>query len=306
MQDLQAEKSRLYQQGKAKQAEARKINHDITNLDSQEGQRLQRLAQIEADAATAYKWLQDNRNDFEKEVFGPPMLTCSVKDKRYSNHVQSVLHKDDFVCFIAQTTNDHKKLTDQFYTKQNLAVAVRTITTDLSAFRTPIARENLAELGLDGYVLDFIEGPKPVLAMLCSEKKIHLTGVSLNEINDQQYQKLVDGEVINSFATGKTFSRITRRREYGPGATSTFTRTIPQGKFWTDEPVDDSVKTELQQKLENCNRERGELATQYKELEDKIKTLQQESQDVDAEVVRSTYLEPSCRIELTLHPETPE
>lgn len=255
-------------------------------MDSQEGQRFQKLAHTDRDAAEAYKWLQEHQGDFEKEVFGPPMLTCSVKDKRYSDHVQSVLQRDDFLCFTTQTKNDHKKLTDQFYNKQKMAVAVRTITADLSSFRSPIAREQLGELGLDGYALQFIEGPSPVLAMLCSEKKIHVTGVALNEVNERQYQKLNDGQVINSFATGKTISRIVRRREYGPGATSTMTKMIQPGKYWTDKPVDGSVKAGLQQQLQERERERQELAEQCRQLDAKRTALNEQCKDVRDEIVR--------------------
>lgn len=237
------------------------------------------------DAHQAYLWLQANKHEFEKEVFGPPMLMCSVKDKRYSDQVQSSLHKDDFLCFTAQTKNDHKKLTDQFYNKAKLAVTVRTITTDLASFQPPIARESLGQLGLDGYALDYIDGPSPILAMLCSEKKIHTAGVSLKEVNDQQYQRIVDGEIINSFVTGRTLYRVSRRKEYGPGATSTITRTIHPGLFWKDEAVDGSVKAEMEQRLHGCELEHKELYAQGKALAQKRKALTQQIQEAEEELV---------------------
>lgn len=289
LRETAAERDRITQQGKAKVHEREQIKMELSNLDSQEGQRLQLLRKLDYDAHAAYKWLQDHRDDFEKEVFGPPMLACSVQDKRYSDHVQSVLSKDDFLCFTAQTKNDHKKLTDHFYNQQKLAVTVRTITADLSSFRPPLPREQLGQFGLDGYALDYIEGPSPILAMLCSEKRIHLTGVSLKEIDERQNEKLTDGGIINTFATGKTFSRIIRRKEYGPGATSTTTKMINPGRFWTDEPVDGSVKTGLQQQLQTCDREIAELRAQLHELNGRREALDQQSQDATAEMVTGIY-----------------
>lgn len=305
MRENTAEQERLRQLARVTREERENIQAELQNLGSKEGQRLQQLERADRDAAAAYKWLQDHRNDFEKEVFGPPMLICSVKDKRYSNHVQSSLQRDDFLCFTAQTKNDHRKLTDQFYNKQKLAVAVRTITADLSSFRSPIPREGLRELGLDGYALDFIEGPGPVLAMLCSEKRVHLTGVALNETNEGHYQKLSDGEVINSFATGKTFYRITRRKEYGPGATSIISRTIQPGKWWTDEPVDGSVKAELEKRLQESQREYDELHGQNKELQAKRQALDEESKRIRNEIVRVNIEFPD-HPELTLRLGAPE
>lgn len=221
------------------------------------------------------------------------MLTCSVKDKRFSDQVQSALQRDDFLCFTAQTKNDHKKLTDQFYQEMKLAVAVRTITSDLSSFHPPLPREGLGQFSLDGYALDYLDGPRPILAMLCSERKIHLTGVSLHDINDQQYQKLIDGQTINTFITGKTSYRITRRKEYGPGATSTTTKTIQPGNFWTDEPIDGSVKAELQEQLRKCQIAAQEFRSHMDELKAKRDNLNRQILDVKEEKV--TWMLKSCR-----------
>lgn len=245
------------------------------------------LRRINPEIAKAYDWLQENKSEFEKEVFGPPMLNCSVKDKRYFDQVQVALQSDDFLCFTAQTRNDHKKLTDHFFKKLSVAAAVRTIMTDLSAFRPSIPQANLKEMGLDGYALDFLEGPAPVLAMLCSEKKIHLTGVALREMSDEQYQAISDDERINSFATGKTYYRITRRREYGPGATSTISKTIQRGRFWSDEPIDAAAKAELEQRRTELQEEVNELREEFKAVTERIKQLGEQTKKVEEKMVRS-------------------
>lgn len=280
--------------GTEKRTELQSVRREVNTLDSQEGQRLQQLKRSSPEAAKAYEWLQDHRDQFDKEVFGPPILTCSMKDKRYSDHVQVVLQQDDVLCFTAQTKNDHKKLTDHFFKTLNVAVPVRTIMTDLSNFRPPVPPEHLKDLGLDGYAVDFIEGPEPVLAMLCSEKKLHLTGVALKEISDQQFKVLNDGEKISSFATGKTYYRITRRREYGPGATSTMTKTIQAGRYWTDEPVDAGAKAGLEQRQNELRDEVEQLTKQFREIKEKLGALAEQAKEIEAERVRSPVL--SCQI----------
>lgn len=220
-------------------------------------------------------------------MFGPAFLNCSMKDKRYSNHVQSSLQKDDLFCFTAQTRNDHRKLTDGLFNKLNAAVPIRTILADLSSFRPPLPREHLSDLGIDGFALDFVEGPSPVLAMLCSEKKLHLTGVALNDINDEQYQRLSDGEKINSFATGKIYHRITRRREYGPGATSTITKNIQQGRWWTDEPVDVAAKAELEQRLKGLQHEIAEIKQEFEAVKAEQEGIDEQIDSTKEEKVNS-------------------
>ncbi|KAK2600911.1 hypothetical protein N8I77_010409 [Diaporthe amygdali] len=279
-QELHTAMAELKERGKANHQEKGRIQRELDNLNSQEGQRFLQLRKAEPEVATAWEWLQENGDKFEKQVFGPPMLTCSMKDKRYANHVQSLLQRDDFLCFTAQTRNDHKLLTDQFFTSMKLAVTVRTVTTDLSSFRSPIPQENLGTMGLDGYALDFVEGPEPVLAMLCSEKKLHLTGVALKDISEEQYQRIIEDEVFNSFATGSTMYRITRRREYGPGATSTMSRTIRPGTYWTDEPLDMAAKNELEQRLQQCQTDFAEMKRTNEEYKAKMAALNEKEDEI--------------------------
>ncbi|PSR93839.1 structural maintenance of chromosome complex subunit SmcA [Coniella lustricola] len=283
--ELETTKTELRRQGSRAQAERNAVDQEIRNLDSQEGQRLMHLKKISREVADAYDWLQQHKSEFEKEVFGPPMLSCSVKDKKYSDHIQMGLQRDDFLCFVAQTRADHKKLTQELFQKQNLAVSVRTILTDLSTFRPPLSQEALQGLGLDGYAIDYLEGPRPVLAMLCSEKKLHLTGVGLEELNDEQYQTIRHGAKINSFASGKTYYRINRRKEYGADATSTVTNSIRTANFWTDEPVDASgSKAQLQQKLRKLSEDVHELKAKVEAVHtDQIK-LQQKEGEVQEEL----------------------
>lgn len=284
-------KDELRTRGRENKADRDAIEKELQTLNSQEGQRYLQLRKVDDDVATAWEWLHNNGSKFEKPVFGPAMLTCSIKDKRYSDQVQSLLQKDDFLCFTAQTRNDHKTLTDQFYRDMKLAVTVRTVTADLSSFPSPMPRERLQGLGLDGYALDFIEGPDPVLAMLCSEKRVHLTGVALRDISDEQYQKLFEGERINSFACGSSMYRITRRKEYGPGATSTMSRTIRTGQFWKNEPLDTSAKTELEQRLREGEHEFAEMKQQIGEIAAKEEALNEQVSQIEEEVVSSP-----CRV----------
>jgi structural maintenance of chromosomes protein 5 len=261
--------------GKAKTTVLRDIRRQLEDLDSQQGQKLAHLKKINGDAATAWEWLQDENNQaqFEKEVFGPPMLTCSVKNERYSDLIQSLLQLDDMLCFTTQTRNDHKKLSDQFYKHMGLSVTIRTCGSDFSTFRPPVPREQLETLGLDGYAVDYLDGPDPILAMLSAEKRLHAAGVSLEDINDRQFEQLMKGERISSWSAGRTMYRISRRREYGAGAVSTTTRKVLPGRFWSDQPVDDGEKVRLQEQFREVKAETTELKEQHDELKQRLSDL---------------------------------
>ncbi|KAK3383610.1 SMC5-like protein [Lasiosphaeria ovina] len=264
-QAAQEESEKIQSLAQEKQREKRALSHELEGLESQQGQLLNQLKRFNQDVFKGWEWLKDNHGEFEKEVFGPPMLTCSVKDPRYSDLVQSLLYDDDLLCFTAQTKDDHKKLSNQFYEKLGLSVTIRTGFKPLNTFTPPMPKQELAKFGFDGYVSDYLEGPEPVLAMLCSEKRLHASAISLADISDEQFDRIQRDEKIGQFAAGKQLYRIMRRREYGPGAVSTRVITFQKGRFWTDQPVELAEKTELRRKLDTLRAEISELHAQNKE-----------------------------------------
>ncbi|KAI0397707.1 P-loop containing nucleoside triphosphate hydrolase protein [Xylariaceae sp. FL0594] len=272
---------RMYE---AKKAALKGLQTESENLNTKEGQKLKYLEKVSPDAARGWKWLQENQDQFEKEVFGPPMLTCSITDQKYSDVVQSLLSPDDFTCFICQTAKDHKKLSNQFNREMGIAVTIRTCGSKYSDFRPAIPKERLREFGLDAYAIDFLEGPEAVLATLCAERRLHMAGVALRDISNAQYEQLMAVEKISSWATGKKLYRVARRREYGPGATSTSSRPIWPGRFWKDQPVDEAERAEIRRQIEDIEAERLALKPQGQELKGKRRDLKAEIETLEEEI----------------------
>ncbi|KAI1779085.1 P-loop containing nucleoside triphosphate hydrolase protein [Hypoxylon cercidicola] len=269
-----------------KEEEKKKLEGDLKILNSQEGQKLSQLRKIHADAAKGWEWLQEHRGEFEKEVFGPPMLSCSITDQRYSDQIQSLLTQEDFLCFTCQTPNDHKKLSAQFYKQMGVAVSIRTCGTDFASFRPAIPKEQVREMGLDAYAIEYLEGPEPVLAMLCSEKKLHIAGVALRDISNDQYERIANCERIPSWASGRILYRVQRRREYGGNAVSTSTRKIMPSRFWTNQPVDQSERTTLQRRINEADEELERLKNQGRDLGVRIREKADADGPIQAELER--------------------
>ncbi|KAI0975823.1 P-loop containing nucleoside triphosphate hydrolase protein [Xylaria arbuscula] len=290
-QEIEAERRTLddrFEELKGINATKRKSLENLTRefegLNSQQGKKLAHLRSVHADAAKGWDWLQEHQDDFQKEVFGPPMLTCSITDQKYSDQVQSLLSQDDFVCFICQTPSDHKKLSNQFYGQMGIAVSIRTCSSDISTFRPPMPRDQLPEFGLDSYAIDFMEGPAPVLAMLCAERRLHLSATAQQDISNVQYEKLMAFERIPSWAAGKRMYRVARRREYGPGATSTTTRMIQPGRFWTDQPVDNSERADIERRIQDAQHELGAVRQEGVRIREQRQGLDEREKEVQAEI----------------------
>lgn len=271
--------------GRALTQQIHETEANIESLDTQQGQQLSHLKKHFPDVAAGWDWVREHQDSFKQEVFGPPMIICSIKDERFTDQVQALLQNDDFLCFTAQTKNDHKKLTDQLYRVLSLSVVIRTCLHPLESFQPPISRDEVSTLGLDGFAIDYLEGPAPVLAMLCSEKRLHQSGVSLRDHSDAEYEKLVNNGKVGQWAAGQHSYAVRRRREYGPQAMTTISKNIRPGRFWTSQPIDYQEKAELNRRLTELKGEMDVLAGEYKSLKVKASQIGEQESELSERIV---------------------
>ena len=153
-------------------------------------------------------------------------------------------------------------------------VNIRTVPYGLDEFPPPFASHELQRFGLEGWALDYIDGPETVMAMLASEVRLHATAVGSKDTNQQQYDMLQNSGIDN-WITNKFSYRIVRRREYGPSATSAQVRDIRKAMMWTNQPVDMSAKRDLQENIHGWTEEKDALEQKNRELDAEIRGLRE-------------------------------
>ncbi|QGA19542.1 hypothetical protein EYB26_007231 [Talaromyces marneffei] len=244
--------------------------NELRSLQSQSGQREAMLKKFSPDTHRAYRWILENKDKFDKTVYGPALIECSVNDSKYADAIESLLQKNDFLAFTTQSIKDFRTLQKALNVELKLHdVSIRNCTTPLSDLRPPVSDGEMRDLGFDGWAKDYLSGPEPVIAMLCNEQFLFRTPLVLREINDQEYSRMESHNAINSWVAGKQTYKVNRRKEYGPGATSTQVRQVRPARFWTDKPLDVSLKQEL---LDTKSQLEGEMA----EIEKTIESLRLE------------------------------
>ncbi|EER29889.1 SMC family, C-terminal domain containing protein [Coccidioides posadasii C735 delta SOWgp] len=259
--ELQRKKQPTALEFQAKKAEYLKTKRRLEGLEFQDGQQEEKLRQLSDDSFNAWQWLKEEENQvhFEKPVYGPPLVVCSVKDPKYASALEGLMQKNDFCAFTAQTRNDFLKLQELLYQKHGWHdITIKTCSVPLSGFRPPVDDEELQKLRFDGWAKDYISGPEPVLAALCSENRFHATPITLRDISDAEYRHL-ENSPISMWIANNSHYQVVRRREYGPAATSTRVRHLRPAKLWTDQPVDEQIKQQLETELNEWKAKMDEI-----------------------------------------------
>ena len=263
---------------------------ELESLHSQSGQQENKLRKQSRDTAQAWKWVQENQEMFRGRIYGPPIVSCSVKDPRYANAIESMLQNNDFLTFTCESREDYKILQEQLYTKLRLSdITIRVANRPLTHWQSPVSKDELSSHDLDGWLVDFVEGPDAVLSMLCDSARLHKTGITLSNHSNAQFERLKES-AIQSWVAGKQTYQVTRRREYGPKAVSVMVRSTRSARFWTEQAVDTSAESELRRKIAEIQDELNQLKTQAEErkveqgrLKEKIGKLSDEEKELSRE-----------------------
>lgn len=265
----------------------------LSSLDSVSGRQETKLESLSHETYAAYKWLLDNQDKFEKEVFAPPIVSCSVKDPKYADALESLMQKNDFVAFTTQSRNDFRTLQKYLSMDMKLSdISIKTSSVPLDRFQPSLSDGEIRQFGFDGWAKDFLNGPDPVVAVLCSENRLHQTPIGLRDINDDEYNRIAEG-TITSWVSGKHSYQISRRREYGPSATSTRTRQVRRAQAWTTQPVEASTKHELQQRIQILRDELREFDEKAEAGRAKLDQLGREHGDIKREMVFYSFFSPA-------------
>ena len=256
------------------------------NLDTQSGRQENVLKTVSHDSLKAWRWIQRNRDMFKDEIFGPALLTCTVTDTAFADAVETRLNNTDFGAITCTNNEDAKLLQRMLFGEQKLHnLSVRTAPKPLSYFRPPV--EDPKQYGLDGWLLECIKGPEPVLAMLCDSSKLHQTAFKRNgRMSDAEYEVLQNSP-ISSWIAGRELFQINRRREYG--ASSTSVRQLKQARLFTNQSSGDDDKRQLDDDIAQIENYARTSKDRIKSLEDEKRQLENQKRELDDEYVRLPF-----------------
>lgn len=264
---------------------------EIERLQSKAGQQTNKLREVSQDTYRAWEWIKENQQLFSGKVYGPALVECSLTDMRYADMVESLLQRSEFVAITCTNSADFKTLQKELYGTMRLHdITLRTQTEPLDhpSNRPPLAQEDARRYGAQGWVIDYLTGPSPVLAMLCSEARLHATAVFPGDISDEQYNLMLSEDKLSNWVTEKSFYKIQRRREYN--AQSTTVKALGKARYWTTQPVDGAAVNERKHEISEMQEEVESLMaeqTQRSEIRRKKRTsidqLKREKEEIEEE-----------------------
>jgi chromosome segregation ATPase len=257
------------------------IKAQLEQLSTQSGKQANLLARVSRDTATAWKWFQEHKHELSLrgEVYGPPILTCTIPDTQYVQPIESQMRKGDVIGITCTNGEDQTLLMEKFTGRDNLGlhdIFLRTSPKPLSSYQDPVKREDLGRFGFESYLVDHIQGPDAVIAMLCDNVRLNRIAFASTPISNQQHEATVKSQ-IQTFVSGNETYKITTRREYGASSTSVLP--LRKAQYFTDQPANTEEKRVLDDKMKQNQQESQELQEQLNEMKNEKNQLQEQVND---------------------------
>ncbi|KAG5651262.1 hypothetical protein H0H81_009306, partial [Sphagnurus paluster] len=247
---------------------------ELKQLDDVNLRKMQSLYKWDRDCHDAVLWLRKNKDLFKMEVFEPPVLSMTVSDRRFVDAVEACFGSFQLRTFVCQCQEDSDTFNRHVNDNGALGRTVRVATW----FRPhqqlptpPMSPEEMASIGFDGYIIDFIECPQGMRWWLQRELNLHRTAVSLRKVDANRAMHLVARPETGgggSFITAGIMNNVTRSR-YGRKAVGNVTRDVGPARSLANVTVDPMVKQRIDATIAHC--------------QEQIMALDQERMDLDRE-----------------------
>lgn len=287
MEDLQERQKANVESSAVEKAKIADAHEQLQKLDDERHRKLERLRQQDRDCAEAVAWLRNNQDRFKMEVFEPPMICCSVSDKKYTNAVEACFSKTQLKTLVAQCEEDYELLNrclnDSAEAGLRRDAKVNTWyrpKTERSLMGAPAPLEEMRSLGFDAYAIDKIDCADGLLWYLKREVNMHRTAIGLDgsKVDIAGAMEVVSrlgprGEGGGAtFIAGNVINTVQRSR-YGKRAAQNMTRDVPLAQSLVSSTIDPEVKRRLdqviqeaRQALENTNEDASRLAAEERTI----------------------------------------
>ncbi|KAE8745116.1 hypothetical protein FOCC_FOCC008291 [Frankliniella occidentalis] len=182
------------------------VNRELGVVENQREMRMRVLQDANHNAYQAAKWVEENRNKFEKPVYLPMIVELDVNPK-FARYVETAIGYNDLIAFVCESAEDTKIIVDNC--RKRMGLKVNVLQADPAAGPPPgpqIPLENLKRQyqGFEGYLIDYVKGPSTLLNFLCQRKRFNNIPVSRGDVDADSLQKYYAGD----YSKGHTKSRF--------------------------------------------------------------------------------------------------
>lgn len=279
--ELKTEKKEKESQLAQEKERLRKCSDRLKQMENKNNKLLQALQNAGAEKIDeAYNWVQDNKNKFRGEVYGPVLLEVNIQDKIHASYLEDHVPNYIWKSFITQDASDRDLLVRQ--TKQ-YGIPVLNYTGDKGTRREPFdITPEMQKLGIYSRLDQVFEAPPAVKDVLISQAALDRSYIGTDETHRRADDVPKLG--VTDFWTPDNHYRWSRSR-YGGHMSANVDAVNPSRLFMCDLDVGDierlrSQKDEHMKHIEGMGESFKMLHKKQRQLEDEEAKIRKQKEGI--------------------------
>ncbi|KAH3664134.1 hypothetical protein OGAPHI_004848 [Ogataea philodendri] len=253
----------------------------------------------------AARVLREKKKELKLHYFEPPIISLTVTDKKYGPALERSIRFQNQCAFTVPNNNEYHKLSHFLYNEHpeiGRNIGIRTLSDNFS-FQSRIPVEEIKKYQFDGYLVDFIEGPREVVQMVCENDRINNIPVAYkdlslaakdtlsNKIRNENFPltEFIAGEAYYSFNKSNYGSKqvTTNIRGFAANRASIFSGGLPDDKRVEIQKQIDENKAKVAENGDKLSK----LVQAMKSKQESLSQLTKERDQATAKISRQTKAE---------------
>lgn len=275
-------------------SEQQDLNHDIgryqkslNNMDNVKHRRFEKFKSFDETTAKTVDIIGKNQDKFNSKVYDPAFLEVRVKDQSYASAIESLINYNVMKTILCQSQDDYDVATKQIIDKYHFRVNIVQPVFSARDTEQYMSREEIQELGFDGFAIDFIDAPDFLLNYLkkvCFLHKIPIAKTA-DKINMRAIEesRAFKSKELRRYLIG-TESHTYSWSRYGRQAATTTTSFIRPSRVFNDATTDSEERHGLEIRIDECRSKSAELEGRINEIIPKERELKTQEKDYKQEI----------------------
>ncbi|KAI9329102.1 P-loop containing nucleoside triphosphate hydrolase protein [Obelidium mucronatum] len=217
---------------------------------------------------------QDHNLQFEKPVFEPICMGINPVAPEYARALEHFIGYGRLTSFVTQTENDYLKLRDYFYDTMKLRVNVVCVQNIRSKFESSLSEQEIARLGFDGVLINYVTGDPVLLSALMQYTPLHETPISFRNPKFN-FHRVDNQSSVKNYVQGDYAYNV--KGAYG--SKSTKSENLKDSQFLKLSVDTERIAT-LSRNLEQFQTRKADTEAHYKSLEAKEAIIRDRDQEL--------------------------
>lgn len=225
-------------------------------------------------------------HQYKGKVFEPPCVTLSATKPEYAAYLEELVDIQTTFALTAVSKDAYNDVSKEIFQKHKNSVPFRYLAN--RQLNPSLSREQLNELGFDGYLRDFVTGPKAVVQMLAETAFIHDVPVATRELSEQQIQRLQrpqqNGQLLfRKFISGDSMYNLSRSRYGSNQVTARISQVNMRPNYFSAGGMTDERKRQLNEKIKQSEANIEALVARRAQIKEDLYQVDEERRPVKEE-----------------------